>query len=80
MIGEVDRRGLVGGCLVVDAELVFVGKRVGYLCDQFAGEAFFAVGAGVGKDDALPFLAFEWLAIPNNFVEAAFDAAVQRCW
>ena len=80
VVGEIHGRGLVGRRLVVDAELVFVGERVGDLCDQFAGEAFFAVGAGVGEDDALPVLAFERLRLPDDFVEAALDAAVERVW
>ena len=51
VIGEVDRRGLVGGRLVVDPQLVLVGERVGDGRGEVAGIAFFAVGADVGQLD-----------------------------
>ena len=78
VVREIDGRGLVGRGFVFDAELVLVGEGVGDLRGERARIALFAVGAGVGEDDAFAGGGLERLALPDDLVEAALDAAVER--
>ncbi len=76
MLAEIDGCGFVGGGFVVDNQFVAVGQRVGDSDLHISGEAVVAVLAEVGVGDAS--FAFQWLAVPNNFVESLIRAAVER--
>src|SRR5699024_1744401 len=72
--GQVDRRGGIGGRLVVDLERVVVGQRVGDGDGEGAGVALLAVRAGVAEGDAG---VGRVRGRPDELVEAAF-ATVER--
>ncbi len=78
VVGKVDRRGLVGGCRVLDLELVFVGHGEGNAHRQVPRIAFLAVGAAVGHLDRYRVVGPEWLfGLPDDLVKP-LDPAVQR--
>ena len=67
MVGEVAERQLVGGSLVVEANLIIIGELVAHLYLEGAGEAFFAIGTGIAEHERL---IVDLLGIPNYFMEA----------
>ena len=73
MVGEVAERQLVGCSLVVETNLIVVGQLVAHLNLEGAGEAFFAIGAGIAENESL---IVDLLGIPNDLVES-LGAAMQ---
>ena len=75
VLAQIDGRGLVGGGFVVDDQFVGVGQSVGDFERQISGKAVVTIFAEVGVGHAS--LAFEGLAIPDNFIERLLRAAVE---
>ena len=73
MVGEVAERQLVGSSFVVETNLIVVGELVAHLYLEGAGEAFFAISAGIAEHEGL---IVDLLGIPNHFMEA-LGAAMQ---
>src|SRR6185295_2686559 len=74
---KIDRRGLVGFCLVIDAKLILIVQRVRHANRELARKTLFAIGAAVPERDALLLASLKRETIPNDFVETAHAAAVQ---
>jgi hypothetical protein len=77
VLGQVHRRRLVRGGLVLEAERVVVGERIGHLGVELARVAFLAVRARVREHDADAAPVLERLGLPDHLVEA-LHAAVER--
>ena len=74
--GEGDRRGLVRGGVVVNAEFVQVIQSVGDRHVQRPGVTLLAVGAGVFQNQPNMVFVFEGLSLPQSLVKS-LEAAVQ---
>ena len=76
VLAEVDGGGLVGSGFVIDDEFVGVGQRVGDSHLEITGPAVVAIFTQISECHAR--VALQRFAVPDNFVERLFGAAVQR--
>ena len=74
MVGEVHRRGFVGGRLVLDPHGVVFRERVANDDRQISGEALIAVGADHGEIDAGAIVAMLLGGFPEDAVDAGRSA------
>ncbi len=71
VIGQIDRRGLVGGGFVVEAQFVVVRERIRHLDREIAGITFLAILAQVGELDGRFVLARrKRLRLPDHLGES----------
>ena len=75
VVGKVHRRGLCGGGLVINAQLVGIGECVSDFDAEVAGVALLAIGAGEGKGDGL--FPASGGGFPNLFTQCFVVAAVE---
>ena len=76
VVGEVDGRGLVGGCRVLELQLVVLGDRELDADIEVSGIALLAVTAVVAELDGRPIRATDRLGFPDHLVEP-LEPAVQ---
>src|SRR5712671_6034315 len=70
MLRQVDRRGFVGGRLILDDQFVRIGERVRDGRGQIAGISFFTVRALVAESNANSVCGTNLLRFPDFLVEA----------
>ena len=76
VICEIERRGFIGRCGVLDAEFVGDCQPVGDGDVKVTRIAFFSIWAATGEGEALLALLVDSFRVPNDFVEA-FGSAMQ---
>src|SRR5437773_1013673 len=75
MVGEIDRRSLVGGRFIINSEPIVIGERVGHVHGKVTGVTFLAVFAQIGElHRCLALGGWEWLRLPEELRKSLASA------
>src|SRR5262249_4916707 len=74
VVCEVDGRGLVGRCRVVENELIPCRERVGHARVHSAWIALLTIGARICERHAASIVLLERLSLPDDAIEALYTA------